>query len=127
MQDSCFKKEEILAFYAEALSRPIDHYEPTILVSLIRGMGKGRNPEQAEIVVKYASHPTAKIRETVANALGRMKNPDSAEALLALLSVSETNPNVRLASRKALQALAGDVDRGYDVEEWRKVFHRGRD
>ena len=38
---------------------------------------------------------------------------------------SEAVPNVRLHARKALQALAGHVDYGYDVGAWRKAFERG--
>ena len=47
------------------------------------------------------------------------------EALIARLGPVETNANVRLAVRKALQALAGGIDRGYDVKEWRRVFETG--
>ena len=84
-----------------------------------------RDPERTDVVVKFASQPKPKIREATAIALGRMKNQETYAVLLTLLGVAEPNQNVRLAARKGLQALAGNVDAGYDVDEWRKVFDRG--
>ena len=62
------------------------------------------------------------MRTATAIAIGRLGDLRGTEALYTLLGREEPNENVRLAARKALQALAGGEDRGYDVDEWRKVF-----
>jgi hypothetical protein len=66
------------------------------------------------------------VRINAAIALGRMNAQNQYEKLLELLSPAETVPNVRLAARKALQALAGGTDHGYEVELWRREFDRSR-
>jgi hypothetical protein len=58
-------------------------------------------------------------------ALGRMNAQGSWKKLLELLGPQETVQNVRLVARKALAALAGGVDHGYDIDAWRKTFDRG--
>jgi HEAT repeat protein len=126
LQERLFKPEVTLPIWQQVLAEPLDKVDPAILMHAIRGVGLLRDPACARDIERYVSHPVAKLRETTAIALGRMKNPASHTSLLALLGPTESNPNVRLAARKALQALAGNVDRGYDVEEWRKAFERGQ-
>mgnify|MGYP003503310244 CR=1 FL=1 len=65
------------------------------------------------------------MRVAAAIAMGRMKSDSSIPVLLTLLGPGETNDNARLAARKALQTLAGGIDRQYDVAAWRKVLDRG--
>ena len=60
-----------------------------------------------------------------ARALGRMNAQEHWRDLLALLKPAESVQNVRLHARKALAALAGNKDYGYDLAAWRKVFDRG--
>jgi HEAT repeat protein len=93
-------------------------------VQALTGLGLLRNPEHLERVVRFLTHPEAMVRMSAAIALGRIGNPAAVEPLLTLLGSTEANENVRLAARKALQALAGDIDCGYDVAEWRKAFQR---
>ena len=71
------------------------------------------------------NHPTPKVRFNTAIALGRMNAQEHHAQLIEMLGPGESQPNVRLAARKALQALAGGVDRGYDTELWRREFERG--
>ena len=63
--------------------------------------------------------------EAAALALGRMNAQKHWRDLLALMEPSESVQNVRLHARKALAALAGNKDYGYDLAAWRKVFDRG--
>lgn len=125
IQTAIVDPSEIVEYWKTVLDRPIQDTDPGVLVSAVRGMGLSRDAELASYVEKYVSTPTPQVRMAAAIALGRMQNQESYETLLALLGPAETNPNVRLAARKALQALAGGVDRGYSVEQWRKVFERG--
>ena len=126
VQTQSFDTSEILALWQEMLKAPQPTYDPMILLSAVRGMGASRMAEHAPLVQPFLAHPVPKIREAAANALGRMKNQETWRDLLTLLEPGEQNPNVRLAARKALQALAGGVDRGYDLSEWRQVFQRKR-
>ena len=125
IQTSVVDTSDILEFWKTTLDRPIAQTDPGILVSAVRGMGLSRDPELAGHVKKYVSDPTPQVRMAAAIALGRMQNQATFESLLVLLGPGETNANVRLAARKALQALAGGTDRGYSVDQWRKVFERG--
>ena len=125
IQTSVVDTSDILEFWKTTLDRPIAQTDPGILVSAVRGMGLSRDPELAGHVEKYVSDPTPQVRMAAAIALGRMQNEATHESLLLLLGPGETNANVRLAARKALQALAGGTDRGYSVDQWRKVFERG--
>lgn len=115
----------ILAIWTRVLTGPIDAWPSEVLVSALRGLGLSRSPEHRATAERYVSHPTPLVRASAAIALGRLKDPAAAPALMALIGPSEANENVRLAARKALQALAGGVDRGYDVAEWQRVFERG--
>ena len=117
--------DEIVAFWKSLLEQPPLTVDPGILVSAVRGIGLTRDPELTDFVVKFVSDPTPQVRMAAAIALGRMQNQATYESLLALLGPAETNANVRLAARKALQALAGGTDRGYDVLGWRLLFDRG--
>lgn len=117
--------EEIVEFWKSLLGKPTLAVDPGILISAVRGMGITRNPELTGYIVKFVSDPTPQVRMAAAIALGRMQNQATYESLLALLGPAETNANVRLAARKALQALAGGTDRGYDVQGWRLLFDRG--
>ena len=52
----------------------------------------------------------------VAVALGRIRSEDSLPILFMLLGPAESNQNVKLATRKALQELAPGTDRGYEPD-----------
>ena len=125
IQTAAIDNTEIVEFWKGILEEQAQRVDPGILVTAVRGMGLTRDPELTGYVVKYVSNPTPQIRMAAAIALGRMQNPTTYETLLALLGPAETNANVRLAGCKALQALAGGIDRGYDVEGWRLLFERG--
>ncbi len=115
---------EILAIWRSLLGRPFHDVDPGIVASAVRGLGLGREPTDGALAARYTTHPTPRVRWMAAIALGRMNAQEQHEALIALLEPAETNANVRLAARKALEALAGGTDRGYDVAEWRAVFQR---
>jgi len=117
-------RKQITPFWLRELERPIGEHEPGVLINTIVAVGLLRDPQFAKYVEKYVSHPTPFIRQMTAMALGRMGNESSVEPLLALLGPGETNPNVRLFARKALQALAGGTDWKYNVEQWRATFDR---
>jgi hypothetical protein len=124
------EKEQLLAVWLQILRRaekpakPEDRVDPEILSPVVRAVGLYRNPDHAQLMESYLTHHTPSIRMNAAIALGRMGNQDSRKALYKLIQPSEKNPNVRLAARKALQALAGNVDGGYDVEVWKSLFAR---
>ncbi|MFK7740339.1 MAG: HEAT repeat domain-containing protein [Planctomycetota bacterium] len=96
------------------------------IVQAVRGLGLAADDSNAEIVVPLLRHPTPRIRMAAALALGRMNAQEHWAELLALLEPSETVQNVRLHARKALMALAGNKDYGYDVAAWQKQFDRGQ-
>lgn len=98
--------------------------DPEILTPVVRAVGLFRNPDHARFVEPLTRHRTPSVRMNAAIALGRMGNQASHKVLLKLIQPAETNPNVRLAARKALQALAGNIDAGYDVEMWKSLFAR---
>jgi hypothetical protein len=58
-------------------------------------------------------------------ALGRMGDPAAAPALIDVLESGETNDNVRLGVRAALRDLAGGRYKGFDTEQWRRIFELG--
>ncbi len=118
------KLAPILAVWREILEGELDEEPDEAIITAIRGLGQSRDPEYRQDVERYAAHPTPLVRMAVAIALGRMRSDASAPVLLGMLDTSETNDNVRLAARKALQELAPGIDREYDVDEWRKVFDR---
>jgi HEAT repeat protein len=125
VQEVVVDPKPIEQIWVRVLERPIDPKEAGVSVSALRGVGAMREERLAPIVERYVSHPTPLVRQAAAVALGRIGARSSYPALIALIGPAEENPNVRLAARKALQALAGDIDRGYDVEEWHRVFERG--
>ena len=124
LQERAYSPSSIMPLWEGVLEKPLDAEDSGIQVHALRGLGLNRNTLHAHLVEKFASHPQPMLRVAAAIAMGRMKNESSVPTLLTLLATSETNDNVRLAARKALQALAGGVDRQYDVGEWRKVFDR---
>lgn len=124
LQETTFEPHKITPFWVAVLEQPLEKIDYGVGMHAVRGLGLQRDPEYAALAEKLASHPQPMLRVTAAIAMGRMLNESSVPALLALLGPSETNDNVRLAARKALQALAGGVDREYDVGAWRNVFKR---
>jgi HEAT repeats len=109
---------------ADKPARPEDRVDPEILTSVVRAVGLFRNPDHARFMEPFCMHETPSVRMNAAIALGRMGNQESHKVLLKLILPAETNANVRLAARKALQALAGNTDGGYDVEKWKSIFTR---
>lgn len=123
LQETSLHTEEIVAEWRRVLGEG-ESYHPLIVASALRGMGLTRKADDAALVARYLQHPTPKVRISAAVALGRMNAQDHWKDLLQLISNAETVPNVRLAARKALQTLAGGVDRGYDDALWRREFDR---
>lgn len=97
-----------------------------VLVQAVRGLGLTGDDSHADEVSPLLLHPMPRVRMATAIALGRMNAQDHWQDLLTLLEPSETVQNVRLHARKALMALAGNKDYGYDVRAWQKQFERGR-
>ncbi len=94
-----------------------------VLVHAIRGTGLLREPDAFPPLKPYLHHPRPLIRQATAIAMGRSGDREAAKLLIDLLGGRESNPNVRLAARKALKALAGGaVDREYDLAAWKKEF-----
>ncbi|GAB4147048.1 MAG: hypothetical protein Fur0037_15180 [Planctomycetota bacterium] len=125
LQGSGGKEEEIVDYWKNVLSRPPLTLPAGVVAMAVRGLGFARDPANAGLVAEKATHPVPWVRMMVAIALGRMNAQDHADVLISMLEPKETNANVRLAARTALRGLAGGTDRGYEVEEWRKVFDRG--
>lgn len=123
LQETSLHTEEIVAEWRRVLG-DAESYHPLVLASALRGIGLTRKTDDAALVARYLQHPTPKVRISAAVALGRMNAQDHWKDLLLLISNAETVPNVRLAARKALQTLAGGVDRGYDDALWRREFDR---
>jgi len=96
-----------------------------VVVSAVRGLGLARIAQDGALVAPFLKHPTPRVRMAAALALGRMNAQDQWPALVEALGPQETVQNVRLHARKALAALAGGADHGYDVLAWRKTFDRG--
>ncbi len=124
LQENSLHTDAIVPVWQQLLENS-ENDHPLIVANAIRGLGLTRDPRYGELVGRYLTHPTPRVRFNAAVAIGRMNAQDQHEKLFDLLSPAETGPNVRLAARKALQALAGGVDRGYDVELWRLEFQRG--
>lgn len=123
VQETSLKPETVRPYWQRLLLDPTDTEEdPWVLVQALRGLGRLRHGEDADLAAPYLNHPTPLVREAAAIALGYQKQRRTHEPLIARLEADEINPNVRLAVRKALQALAGGTDRGYDVKQWRRVF-----
>jgi len=128
LQDSYGPKEraELLSIWLQILRKPDDAkpVDPEILTPVVRALGLYRNPDHARFMEPYTKHQTPTVRRNAAIALGRMGNQESHKVLLKMIVPAESNANVRLAARKALQALAGNMDGGYDVEVWKSLFAR---
>jgi len=125
LQEKSLHVDQIIPVWLEILDAGPDQH-PLIVANAVRGLGLTRDVQHADRVAKSLANPTPRVRINAAVALGRMNAQKQYEKLLELLGPAETVPNVRLAARKALQALAGGVDRGYEVELWRREFERGR-
>ncbi len=126
LQTARAKHAAINKIWKRVLSGPIDENKlDGMLASALRGTGLSGDKIMSPEVVRYLGHPTPMVRMCAAISLGRLKDPSHVDALLTLIEPSEQNPNVRLAARKSLQALAGGHDRGYDIEAWRELFQRG--
>ena len=102
-----------------------DRMPPGVLVTAARGLGLAGDAANAALVAPLLKHPVPRIRMASALALGRMNAQEHWRELLALIEPAESVQNVRLHARKALAALAGNKDYGYDLAAWRKVFDRG--
>lgn len=125
VQDATTERDAFAPIWRAILDEPIEVGVPAVIVSALRGLGQFADESDAPRVERYLVHATPQVRQAAAVAVGRIGAVSSHEALLDLISPAESVPNVRLAARKALQALAGGVDRGYDVKEWQRVFERG--
>ena len=125
VQPMLFDPESATPTWIAILEGRSSETDEGILIHAVRSVGLMRKRDYAKTVIPLLSHPTPKVRETAAVAAGRLQDPSAVEPLLALIGPAETNMNVKLAARKALKALAGGTDVGYDLAEWRKVFQRG--
>lgn len=125
IQDASQRQDEIRATWRRYLTDLAEKVPTGVLVQALRGAGQSRQVDLAPIVATFLKHGAPMTRMAAADALARMNAQDQAEALISVLDSGEPVPNVRLHVRKALQALAGDVDYGYDVTAWRMAFERG--
>lgn len=116
---------EIVALWRGYLGADRDRRPPGIMVAAVRGLGLTADIEHAKLIAPLLKHPIPRVRMTTAIALGRMNAQEYWPDLLSLLKPQESVQNVRLHARKALSALAGNQDHGYDISAWRKIFDRG--
>lgn len=114
-----------MVIWSRILGSGLEEFPPEVLVSALRSIGLSRDKIHRATVERFVSHPAPLVRASAAIALGRFTDVAAVPALMALIGPAEQNQNVRLAARKALQALAGGVDHGYDLEEWKRAFDRG--
>ncbi len=126
IQEVHFEPQKIYPVWARVLTPAIGDVDGLTVVHALRGLGMSRDPQYAPTVQRYLTHPAPLVRAAAAVALGRLAAADSWQQLLPLLGPAEMNPNVRLAARKALEALAGGESRGYDVAAWRTFFEKNR-
>lgn len=125
VQTASTDPEEIVRCWRRFLTTERDSMPPGVLVTAVRGLGLTGDARHADLVVPLLRHPVPRLRMSSALALGRMNAQDHWQDLLRLLEPAESVQNVRLHARKALAALAGNKDYGYDLAAWRKVFDRG--
>ncbi|MGC6488377.1 MAG: HEAT repeat domain-containing protein [Planctomycetota bacterium] len=116
---------EIVKYWQRFLGSEKDRLPAGVLVTAVRGLGLTGDAAYAELVAPVLRHPVPRLRMAAALALGRMNAQTHWRDLLALMEPAESVQNVRLHARKALAALAGNKDYGYDLAAWRKVFDRG--
>ena len=126
LQETSLKQADIIALWRRYLTELQDRLPAGVLVTALRGIGLHGDTADGELVASYLRHAIPRMRMAAALALGRMNAQEQWQELLALLEPTETVQNVRLHARKALAALAGNRDYGYDVAAWRKVFDRGQ-
>lgn len=110
--------------YLRVLSRDLGDVQPEIASQLLWAVAQFRQQSDAEIVRRYTKHPAPLIRMNAALGLGLMRDEKTVPDLIELIRPEETNPNVRLTARKALMAMAGGLDRKYDVAAWKALFER---
>ena len=115
----------IVACWRRFLSTERERMPAGVLVTAVRGLGLAADAANADLVAPMLKHPVPRLRMAAALALGRMNAQEHWRDLLQLLEPAESVQNVRLHARKALMALAGNKDYGYDLVAWRKVFDRG--
>lgn len=115
----------IIACWRRFLSTERERMPAGVLVTAVRGLGLAADAANADLVAPMLKHPVPRLRMAAALALGRMNAQEHWRDLLQLLEPAESVQNVRLHARKALMALAGNKDYGYDLVAWRKVFDRG--
>lgn len=127
VQGALHDAQPVYQVWMRLLSAPQGELPPWIAIQALRGLSRSREPANATYAEPYLTAPTPLVREMTCICLGYLGNRDSHVVLLTRIGPEETNPNVRLAARKALQALAGNIDRGYDVSEWRRVFRTKAD
>jgi len=125
LQEVSEQKDAIVKNWLRLLAAP-QALPGGVLVQAVRGTGLSRDATNVGVVAPLLRHPATMVRMAAADAVARMNGQQHAKDLIALLGPEEPMPNVRLHARKALQALAGDADYGYDVAAWRKVFDRGQ-
>jgi len=116
---------EIVKYWQRFLGSEKALMPPGVLVTAVRGLGLTGDDAYAALVAPLLRHPVPRLRMAAALALGRMNAQEHWRDLLALMEPAESVQNVRLHARKALAALAGNKDYGYDLAAWRKVFDRG--
>lgn len=126
IQEVSESQSSIKDFWVRCLTTERETLPLGVVVTAVRGLGLSRDPQNAELVAGFLTHPTPRLRMAAAIALGRMNAQTHSKDLIALLGPQETVQNVRLCARKALADLAGGVDYGYDVIAWRKIFDRGQ-
>jgi hypothetical protein len=124
LQDNGAPADEIVPVWRKILTAKKGEYHPLIVATAVRGLGITRKPDDADLVAGFLQDPTPRVRMTAAVALGRMNAQSHWKDLLDLIGPGENVPSVRLAGRKALQALAGGADRQYDQAAWRMEFDR---
>lgn len=117
---------EICSLWRRYLTADRDRVTAAVVVTAVRGLGLNGDKKDADLVAGFLKSPVPLVRMAATIALGRMQAQEHWPELLDLLGPGEPEANVRLHARKALAALAGEVDYGYDVSAWRKVFERGQ-
>ncbi len=124
LQERSNRESEIVEIWRRLAGRGPGAVPAGALVQALRGLGLTRDKKHAGLVAPFLDNNVPLLRMAAAGALARMNAQEHAPEIIDLLGPAESVPNVRLHARKALQALAGDLDYGYDVDAWRKAFER---